>query len=305
MDRRFRTYVTHGWLLAAGAALILTAPARAQDEKALRKAFEGKRVILKIEMPATSAGVDVWPERDLPVEFPTIAERIKANGVAIQRGEEQTITKIHLVRNYIEFQLGGGGYGTFSDLLSASYQPPPIYQGETAEERKIKAEIATTTDARRKRDLERRLSDLERQRDAANNDAQAQVRQANIAAEAEERERRLAAGSRFNIRWEKAVPAEAMTPEAIMAALAEYVDFSPMNPEAVPAPAAGPGAGVVALRKGMTIEEVEQLLGPARTVDTDDAAGIEIMTRTYEHPDHKVVARFASGVLVDFAITPR
>jgi hypothetical protein len=28
------------------------------------------------------------------------------------------------------------------------------------------------------------------------------------------------------------------------------------------------------------------------------------MTRTYEHPDHKVVAKFASGVLVDFAITP-
>jgi hypothetical protein len=60
----------------------------------------------------------------------------------------------------------------------------------------------------------------------------------------------------------------------------------------------------VALKKGMTVQEVEQLLGPAKTVDTDEAGGLEIMIHTYEHPDHQVVAKFASGVLVDFAITP-
>lgn len=303
MNRMHRVGAITG-LLATTAGLLST-PALAQDEIALRKAFEGKRVILKIDMPATSEGVDVWPGRDIPVEFPTVAARIKANGVAIRTGEEQMITKVALVRDHIEFQLGGGGYGTFADLLSSPYAPPPLPQGETAEELRIKSEIATTKDQNVRRSLERRLGELQRQRQADNAAAQRQAAELNQAAQAEERERRLIAGSRFNIRFGKAVPAEAQTPEAIMRALAEYVDFSALGgPTAEPAAAAGPGAGVVALRKGMTVAEVEQLLGPAKTVDTDVVAGLEIVTRTYEHPDHQVVAKFASGVLVDFAITP-
>ena len=299
------TKQTTGVLAAAAAVLLLTTPLLAQDEVALKKAFEGRRVILKIDMPATKDGVDVWPARELPVDFSQVAKRIKSNGVAIRAGEEQMVTKVHLVRNHIEFQLGGGGYGTFADQLSSPYQPPPIPQGETAEEARIKAEIATTNDPRVRRSLERRLGELQRQRQADNAAAARQVAEMNMAAETEVRERRLVAGSRFNIRYDKAVPEDARTPEAIMAALTEYVDFSPMDPAAAaPADAAGPGAGVVALDKGMTIEEVEKLLGPARTVETDDASGLEIMTRTYSHPEHKVVAKFASGVLVDFAITP-
>jgi len=215
------------------------------------------------------------------------------------------ITKVHVVKNHIEFQLGGGGYGTFSDLLSSPYQPPPIYQGETAEERDLKQQIRTTADSQEKRRLERRLRDLERQRQADNSTAQAQVAQANLAAETEIRERRMASGSRFTIRWKDEVPREARTPEAVMAALAEYVDFSPMGGGvAAAAEAAGPGAGVLDIRKGMTVEEVEALLGPAMSAKSEENAGLEIMTRTYDHPDHKVVAKFAGGVLVDFAITP-
>jgi hypothetical protein len=304
MKRRHRIHLTTS-ALAAALALLSSSPSLAQDQKSLRMAFEGKRVILKIDMPATNSGVDVWPGRDMPVKFPDVAKLIKANGIAIRAGEEQMVTKVHLVRNHIEFQLGGGGYGTFADLVSSPYQAPALSQGETAEERDLKDRIRTTSDPRAKRNLERRLSDMQRQRQAENASAQAQVAQANLAAEAEVRERRLAAGSRFNIRWDKTVPPEAMTPEGVMAALAEYVDFSPMDGAAASPPApGGPGAGVVALQKGMTVEEVEQLLGPAKTVVTDDAAGLEIMTRTYDHPEHKVVAKFASGVLVDFAITP-
>jgi hypothetical protein len=291
--------------VVAGAIVLVSVPMRAQDETALKQAFEGKRVILKIDMPATSKGVDVWPERDLPVEFSDVANRLKSNGIAIRTGEEQMITKVHLVKNHIEFHLGGGGYGTFADLLSSPYAPPPIPQTETAEEARIKSEIATTTDASVRRSLERRLGELQRQRQADNAAAERQVAELNRAAQAEEQERRLASGSRFNIRFNRAVPPEALTPEGVMAALADYVDFSPMGGGVVePEPAPGPGAGIVSLKKGMTVAEVEQLLGPAKSVDTDEAGGLEITIRTYEHPDHQVVAKFASGVLVDFAITP-
>jgi hypothetical protein len=79
--------------VVAGAIVLVSVPMRAQDETALKQAFEGKRVILKIDMPATSKGVDVWPERDLPVEFSDVANRLKSNGIAIRTGEAQMITK--------------------------------------------------------------------------------------------------------------------------------------------------------------------------------------------------------------------
>jgi hypothetical protein len=49
---------------------------------------------------------------------------------------------------------------------------------------------------------------------------------------AEEAEaRRLAAGSRFNISYEHRLTADDMTPESVMAALSEYVDFTQENVE--------------------------------------------------------------------------
>ncbi len=130
MTGRHRIHPTNT-VLAAAAALLLCSPVLAQDEAELKKAFEGKRVILKIDMPATSSGVDVWPDRDLAVDFSEVAKLIKGNGTAIRAGEDEMVTKVHVARKHIEFQLGGGGYGTFSDMLSSPHQAPPIYQGET------------------------------------------------------------------------------------------------------------------------------------------------------------------------------
>jgi hypothetical protein len=46
------------------------------------------------------------------------------------------------------------------------------------------------------------------------------------------RQRRLEGGSRFNVRFRDAVPASALTPHGLEAALAEYVIFPerPVNP---------------------------------------------------------------------------
>ena len=290
---------------AAAVTVLSATRLDAQDETALKRAFEGKRVILKIDMPATQRGIDVYPQRQVPVEFSKVADRIKSNGIAISAGEQQMITKVHVVRNHIEFHLAGGGYGSFADALSSPYRPPPIPRGESAEEAQLRAEIATTTDPGVRRSLQRQLGQLQRQRQADDAAAERQVIEFNRMAEVEERERRLASGSRFNIRYDGSVPGDALTSDGVMAALAEYVDFSAMGVEASAPPVEeGPGAGVIALRKGMTVEEVEDLLGPADSVEKDNAADIEIVTRTYAHSEHKVVARFAAGVLVDFAITP-
>src|SRR5258708_5904583 len=98
------------WLVA-----ITCAPAQAQTESELRDFFEGKSVIVKLDMPATQEGIDVFPDARRAIDFAQYSARVKATGVAIRSGESVLVTKIHLKDKLIEFQLAGGGYGTFGD----------------------------------------------------------------------------------------------------------------------------------------------------------------------------------------------
>jgi len=90
----------------------------AQDEAHLRRALEGKRVTVKIDMPATQEGVDVFPGSSRPIDFPKLSGRLKKYGVAIKEGESGMVTKVKAKDDLIEIQLGGGGYGTSGDVLA-------------------------------------------------------------------------------------------------------------------------------------------------------------------------------------------
>src|SRR5206468_625532 len=83
---------------------------------------------------------------------------------------------------------------------------------------------------------------------------------------------RLKAGSRFNLRYEKTVP-EGTRPQDVMAALAEYIDFSPAaraGNAAPPALAPGP-SGLP--RKGMSLADAEREFGrPAEVSDRREGA---------------------------------
>ena len=100
-------------------AMVLSAtlPLQAQDEGHLRKALEGKRITLKMDMPATSEGVDVFPGSNRPVDYEKVGKRMKKHGVALRDGEAARITKVKAKEDLIEIQLNGGGYGTFGDGL--------------------------------------------------------------------------------------------------------------------------------------------------------------------------------------------
>ncbi|HYL29426.1 MAG TPA: hypothetical protein VEU27_05835, partial [Gemmatimonadales bacterium] len=201
----------------------LAAPARAQDEAALRTYFEGRTVMVKVAMPATEAGIDVYPGTPQPIDYPELAKRMKKNGIAIQAGQPALVTKLKVKGNLIEFQLDGGGYGTAGDPTdpTVSVQSMPKTQREKDLEQAVKQE----TDPTLKRRLQGELDGLrsEREREDRRNRA--------IAATATERkreyiqERRLQGGSRFNLRYRDGVPGAALTVEAVKAALAEYVDF--------------------------------------------------------------------------------
>src|SRR5207248_7377776 len=95
-------------LALAGALLFAAAaPAAAQNEDALRTFFEGKRVTLKIDMPATVMGVDIRPGTARPLDYKEYGDRIKSTGTAIRAGESVIVTLVHVKSDLIEFQLAG------------------------------------------------------------------------------------------------------------------------------------------------------------------------------------------------------
>ncbi len=103
---------------ALGAIVLFPAGAFAQDE-ALRRAFEGKTVVVKLDMPGDDGGINLFPDREDPVDFRKIGDAIKHYGASLRKGDEVMVTKVHLKPKLIEFQLGGGGFGSFGDMAGA------------------------------------------------------------------------------------------------------------------------------------------------------------------------------------------
>jgi hypothetical protein len=282
-------------------ALVAAAqPAAAQTEDHLRLFFEGKPVKIKIDMPGTDDGIDVYPGRTQTVDFPKHANRLKQFGTALKRGDEVMITKIKVKKDLIEFQLGGGGYGTFMDDASSDVYVPSA--GKTQREKNLEKEIERETDSAKRKKLveERDALRKEREREDARNRAEAE--QAKQLKENNVRQRRLDGGSRFNIRYDRAIPGAELSPDAVMKALADYVDFSAMGQKAsegVPAAAPGkPGD----LRKGLTVDEVDAILGRPESINQRNEGTLKVSTSTYRRNGQTVSAEFVEGVLIRYTI---
>jgi len=79
-------------------------------ETALKRFFEGRPVVVRLDMPATSSGIDVYPEREDPLDFGKVADRLRGSGAALHEGDRITVTLVKVKDDLIEFQLGGGGF---------------------------------------------------------------------------------------------------------------------------------------------------------------------------------------------------
>lgn len=301
-------------LLALASSVTLSSAAFAQSEAALRAAFEGKLVSVKVGMPGTSKGIDVFPLEPARVNWREVAERVKDNGTALKIGDQVMITKVVVKKNsHIEFQLGGGGWGTFFDDAGTS-NVSVTTEGESQAEKDLKKAIKEAPGPTRRKELERELRTVRDRRERENARARADAQQANAAHEANVRAKRAEAGSRFNIRFRNGIPQESLTPDGVMAALAEFVDFNAGGSKvatasgastATPAPTNSGGGRHAQLRKGLTVKEVEELLGPADSAGEEKQGALTLNKRSYTSDGMKVSTSFLNGVLIDFAITPK
>lgn len=292
--------------------LLLLTPAilHAQSETTLRDYFEGRTVKLKIAMPGTEDGVDIYPGTAKPLDFPRHASRLKSNGTALRAGDDALVTKVKVKSNLIEFQLDGGGYGTMGDETSSNVSVSDA--PKTKREQNLEGELKREQDPNRRRAIKDELDDLKADRERENARNRASVADAVEAKKANIRQRRLEGGSRFNIRYKNGVPASALTPEAVKEALAAYVEFpdaaaatteppSPM-PIAANDPAPPPAAPQLPA-KGMLLADVDRMLGvPSRTSERMEGR-LKVSTRVYSTDKGQVAAEFVEGVLIRYTIT--
>jgi hypothetical protein len=275
--------------------LALAAPAAAQNEEALKAAFEGKRVTPRIDMPGTSDGVDVQGDARHALEYKEYGERLKRYGVAIRAGESVTVTLVKMKKDLIEFQLAGGGFGTFGDDTSTSVSIPDAKK--TEREKQLEKDLDDEHDRDRRRSMQRELDDLRDRRDRENRRIAAERERESEAKRFRVAEQRLRGGSRFNLRYNDRVP-EGIRPQDLVAALGEFVDFGGVRME--PAP---PTGDITALRKGMTRAEAERAFGRPIETSSKESGGITLTTLVFSVGNERITADFVEDVLVRYTIS--
>lgn len=289
--------------------LFLSITASAQNEAALQQAFEGKTVIVKIDLPGTHQGVDLYPNRDKMMDFDGYSRRIKQFGAALRNGDSVLITKVRLKDKNIEFQLGGGGYGTAGDDTDTSmkFTSAP----KSRREKELEEDLKNVTDSQERKAIQNDLNYERRNREREDSRNRAQAEEAAEAKKERVARRRLEGGSRFNIWYEPRIPAAGVTPNQLLELLAEYLDFGTRRESQPQRPVAGSPTisindeALLRLRKGMTRTDVLALFGAPLKTAEKGSSDAKILVLLYQMGERDVQIELISDVLIRYVISSR
>lgn len=333
-----RRTLTGLFLLLLAAAV----PALAQSEGDLREYFEGRRVVVLITMPADENGINIKADKGRSIDRNKVGRNLRRYGPSLREGDLARITLVKKKRKHIEFQLNGGGWQG-RRRVALRYSPAP----KSERHHDIEAELAllhereahehadAEEDGEKKKSrlqiiLEEDLEELRYKYDAINAERLAAAKEVQ-ARELEALGRRIrAAGSRFNLRFDRRVPADALTPEGLMAVLEKYVDFSQQSvdaalaaqeeeQEAQQAVAEAPqesdepeyepaSAGEILknLRKGLLWKDALPLLGSPSREDNYQEGNFQVKACAFDRSALGIIdAVFVEDVLVRYTISSR
>jgi hypothetical protein len=300
-------------VIAPFAAIVLgvtAAPVHAQTEWDLKQAFEGKFVVVKMDMPATQRGVDLYPDRQPSVDFREYSARVREFGVALRPGDRIMVTTVRVKKKNIEFQLGGGGYGVFGDDSGSVYVPD---ESKSRREKDLEKWIKDERDPERRRRMQRELDDLRRDRERENRRRDAEERDLTARKQSEIASKRLDAGSRFNL-WfdEYRLASRVPTPRDMRLMLAQFVDFeegpvarpdlrTDARPLAPPPPPRGDLSRVSELRRGMSMNDVHDMLGDPNRNKAGKQGELTTITEWYDDGDRVTEVVYVGNVIVRFS----
>src|SRR5262245_4080839 len=295
---------TRAALMTAAAAFAFGSLASAQDEAALKNAFEQQRITVRIDMPGSADGVDVRVQTgivsNIAMDLQRYRNDLKRYGTSIRAGDTAMVTMVRVKKDLIEFQLDGGGFGTFGDNTSTTSNIQLIDKSER--EKTLERQLKTEADANRKKSMQAELDRLRDRREFENRRIQAERERD----EAFKRERvaadRLRGGSRFNIRYKDRVP-PGIHAEDIRTALGEYVDFKGGTPAAVNLPALEPTPSRV--RKGMLRADAERMFGRPEKSSQKSLGEFTVVTLVFLSGEQRITADFVEDVLVRYSIASK
>jgi hypothetical protein len=292
----------------------LAAPAQAQNEWALKQAFEGKFVIVKMDMPATQYGIDLVPGREPAIDFKAYSQRVKQYGVALRAGDRVMVTTVRVKKKNIEFQLGGGGYGTFGDDSGSVYVPD---ESKSQREKDLEKWIGNERDPDRRRRMQQELDALRRDRERENRRRDAEERELTARKQSEIASRRLDAGSRFNLWFDEfQLASRPPTPAEMRMMLAEYLDFEGapapgrdtrrnMAPAPPPVVSRGDLSRVTELRRGLSMNEVHDMLGDPLRNKAGKQGELTTITEWYDDGDRVTEVVYVGNVIVRFSTSSK
>lgn len=204
------------------AGVLVALPARGEEDEALRRALEGKFVVVEVDLPATESGLDLRFDKVNPLDEREQQSRLRQYDAAIRRGDEVQVTRVRLKGDHIEFQLEGGGFDWGRDATTRTFTSTPKSNREKELDKLIKSE----TDSGRKRDLEDERNDLRRERERRDDRERREIEDYNERAHRRDVEKALRSGSRINLRFKKKVPPDALTPEGLLRYLEPWVQLA-------------------------------------------------------------------------------
>jgi hypothetical protein len=267
--------------------------------------FLGKEVVVKMDMPASQQGVDLRMNQDDPMNWKDYSGRLKKFGIALRKGDTARVTGLVVKNDRIEFQLDGGGYGTFFDddgNVTARTADKGSY------EKQLQRDLDNTTDPAQRRNLQR---ELDRARDRRERQDQDNRNAAQVATQINKQQiagKRSQGGSRFNLRWAGAIPANQNNPAAITQLLANYVTVEgAQGASAPPMPETPVASGVPAtaqLKRGMPMSAVTGLFGEGRQLSHSvSPEGLKTQTVQYASGDRTVEVIYVEGLVVKYSIS--
>jgi len=277
--------------------------------------FTGKTVVAKIDMPGTEKGVDLDFEKATPLDWKNYTSRLTSFGVAIHKGDTVQVTKIAIKKDHIEFQLNGGGYGTFGESTDTKVNAKDV--DKSAYEKDLEKQLKATKDPTQRQQIQENLDKEVAKRERADADARAAAAAATQQKEAELADKRTRSGSRFNLNFKGTVPDDDKNPDAVMKLLADYVDFEPAPPaplspdtarapyrQPLPGDSAAPSTGQ--LQRGMKLIDVSNLLGKGNvTSQSTSSDGLQTQVIEFQTTDSVVDGTFVEGVLVKYTISSK
>jgi hypothetical protein len=306
-----------------GVSACLAAPVAAQTEAELKRAFEGQYVVVRMEMPATHKGVDLNPAREPSVDFSAYSARLREFGVAIREGDRVLVTSVRVKKKNIEFHLGGGGYGVWGDDSGSVYVPSA---DKSRREKDLEKRIKDERDPDRRRRMKRELDDLKDDRHREDRDREAEKRYLEEQKKSEIADKRLDAGSRVNI-WipEETLAGGAPTPAQLRRMLAPVIDFGDDGPRPRLTSSngrdsrdsreverrdddrrsSGPAGSDADLRRGMSTEDVHDLLGKPVRSKAGKQGELATLTEWYESGDRVTEVTYAAGVVIKFSTSSK